>query len=81
MKTRIHSKTMKALKGQIEHATKGGQTRETYTGLIAALLAILQAHGYSVKEADKILTKYSICVSRLDLEKYLTDYKGGFNET
>ncbi len=66
----IHKKTIEALTVQIEGATLRGSTNHTYSGLRIAVLAIIQAHKLTEVEAQKVVDKIGLYVSKDDLQTW-----------
>lgn len=66
-----HRTELKALKGQLEHATRGGGTDKAYNGLCIAFLALIQAWNLSLEEAIKAREYIEVYISKDDLKRWL----------
>ncbi|MBT7930196.1 hypothetical protein HN682_09905 [Candidatus Peregrinibacteria bacterium] len=69
----INVKTLKAINGQLDNATKNGTTSDSYNGLIIAILSILQMHDLTFYSGRQVLNKYvsSVYISDTLLSEWL----------
>lgn len=66
-----HIKELKAIKGQLEHATRGGGTDKAYNGLCIAFLALIQAWDLSLEDAIKAREYVEVYFSKETLKGWL----------
>lgn len=71
----IDIRTIEALKTQIESSTRAGITDSAYYGLNIATFAIIQAHKLTLEEAQKVVDKVGIYITRKNLEMWIKQYK------